>query len=576
METDVQRSLLERAVSGQYEVLRLLGEGGMGAVYLARERLLERLVAVKVLRSELVHGDARERFIREARTAAKLTHPHIVPLYSFGQAEDTLYYIMGFVEGESLEERLKRAGRLSASEAQRILAELADALEYAHSNGVVHRDIKPDNILIDGASGRAILTDFGIAKVTTGGVTITRTGIIVGTPLYMSPEQAAGDREIDGRSDLYSLGVIGYRMLTGRHPFQGASIQDLFLKQATQDPQPIDTLDGSIPLELISVVMRCLERDPSRRWPAAAAFQRALLAEADEPALPARGGRAMFAPPGLWRGWWPESMRHPGDVWPRLPAEVRAARTASSVLRIGLAVLFTALAIAIVHDVAVGSASSVGVAIGIATVLFAGGAGIVARGNSSALRGLLRRSQVPETYFRRLIFEPTIGSKFWRHKEIESLQSQATTRGDETIDKEGDDEYCTTTLVHSGMFDHIDPRSPTPLYAQIATRLKVAIASGELPPGEALPSVRALASQLRINPATVVQAYRDLEMEGLVGTRHGAGTFVQEVAPDRKTRDRAAEAARLVRDLVAQAGSLGISTAELRSAIEQEITTGPR
>ena len=576
METDVQRSLLERAVHGQYEVLRLLGEGGMGAVYLARERLLERLVAVKVLRSELVHGDARERFIREARTAAKLTHPHIVPLYSFGQAEDTLFYIMGFVEGESLEERLKRAGRLSASEATRILAELADALEYAHSNGVVHRDIKPDNILIDGASGRAILTDFGIAKVTTGGMTITRTGMIVGTPLYMSPEQAAGDREIDGRSDLYSLGVIGYRMLSGRHPFQGASIQDLFLKQATQDPRPIDTLDGAIPVELISVVMRCLERDPSRRWPAAAAFQRALLADADEPAVPARGGKATLAPPGLWRGWWPESMRHPSDVWPRLPGEVRAARTASSVLRTGLAALFTAMAIAIVHDVAVGSASAAGVAIGIATVLFAGGAGIMARTNRSALRALLRRNQVPETYVRRLIFEPTVGSRFWRHKEIESLQSEVPTRGDETIDKEDDGEYCTATLVHSGMFDHIDPRSPTPLYAQIATRLKVAIASGELPPGEALPSVRALASQLRINPATVVQAYRDLEMEGLVGTRHGAGTFVQEVAPDRKTRDRAAEAARLVRDLVAQAGSLGISTAELRAAIEQEITTGPR
>ena len=576
VDTDIQRSLLERAVSGQYEVLRLLGEGGMGAVYLARERLLERLVAIKVLRSELVHGDARERFIREARTAAKLTHPHIVPLYSFGQAEDTLFYIMGFVEGESLEDRIKRAGRLGASEAQRILAELADALEYAHSNGVVHRDIKPDNILIDGASGRAILTDFGIAKVTTGGMTITRTGMIVGTPLYMSPEQAAGDREIDGRSDIYSLGVIGYRMLTGRHPFQGGSIQDLFLKQATQDPQPIDTLGGDIPVELVSVVMRCLERDPSRRWPAAAAFQRALLAEADEPQAPVRGGKGAFAPPALWRGWWPESLRHASDTWPRLPAEVRAARTASSLLRSGLAVLLTALAIAVVHDMAVGSMSVATVAIAIATVLFGAVAGVAARASFARLRALLRRNQVAETYFRRLVFEPTVGSKFWRHKEIDSLQTRTPTRGELTIDTDEADEYCTTTLVHSGMFDHIDPRSPTPLYAQIATRLKVAIASGELPPGEALPSVRALASQLRINPATVVQAYRDLEMEGLVGTRHGAGTFVQEVAPDRKNKDRAAEAARLVRDLVAQAGSLGISTAELKAAIEQEITTGPR
>ena len=312
METDIQRSLLERAISAQYEVLRLLGQGGMGSVYLARERLLERLVAVKVLRSELVHGDARERFIREARTAAKLTHPHIVPLYSFGQAADTLYYIMGFVEGESLEDCLLRSGRLGASEARRILAELADALEYAHSNGVVHRDIKPDNILIDRASGRAILTDFGIAKVDSGGATITRTGIIVGTPLYMSPEQAAGDREVDGRADLYALGVIGYRMLTGRLPFEGASIQELFIRQATQSPRPIDTLDGEIPVEFASAVMRCLEKDPARRWPTAAAFQRALIAEAEESWAPSRSGRALFAPPSIWRGWWPESLRHDG------------------------------------------------------------------------------------------------------------------------------------------------------------------------------------------------------------------------------------------------------------------------
>lgn len=575
METDVQRPVLERAVSTQYEVLRLLGQGGMGAVYLARERLLERLVAIKVLRRELVHGDARERFIREARTAAKLTHPHIVPLYSFGQAEDTLFYIMGFVEGESLEDRLRRSGRLSASESRRILAELADALEYAHSNGVVHRDIKPDNILIDGASGRAILTDFGIAKVAAGGMTITRTGMIVGTPLYMSPEQAAGDAEVDGRTDLYSLGVIGYRMLTGRPPFDGESIQEVFVKRATQPAPPIDTLDGDIPDELASAVMRCLEQDPAARWPAAAAFQRALIADGDGMSAPARTGRAAFAPPRNWRGWWPNSLRHSGDVWGRLPAEVRLARTLSGAIRGGLLVLLVTLAVAVVHDIAIGTLSTATEGIGIGAVVFFTSVGLAARASQAAVAALVRRHRIDDAYARRLVLEPTVGSKLWRQKEIAPLVGLKESRGEEVIDSGEVVAYSTTTLVHSGMFDHIDPRSPTPLYAQIATRLKVAIAAGELPPGEALPSVRALASQLRINPATVLQAYRDLEMEGLVSTRHGAGTFVQEVPTDRKSKDKAAEASRLVRDLMAQAASLGITTAELRAAVDEEMNGGP-
>lgn len=464
-----ERQLLEQAISGQYEVVRLLGQGGMGSVYLARERLLERLVAVKVLRRELMHGDARERFVREARTAARLTHPHIVPLYSFGQAGDTLYYIMGFVEGDSLEHRLARGPRLPVSESRRILAELADALEYAHGQKVVHRDIKPDNVMLDAATGRAILTDFGIAKVSSAGdATITRTGMIVGTPLYMSPEQAAGEREVDGRADLYALGVIGYRMLTGRLPYEAASVHELFLKQATEPPVPIEVLPGGIPRELAGAVMKCLAKDPMHRWPAAAAFQRALIEQdpRDE-----------------------ESVRRAQSPWRRV------------------------------------------------------------------------LSAIP-------------GAKYWFRNELQATSTPGSTSGNSTLDKSAEQSYSITTPAHSGMFDHIDPRSPTPLYAQIATRIKVAIAAGELVPGEALPSVRALASRLRINPATVVQAYRDLEMEGLVSTRQGAGTFVQDIAPDRKHKDRAAEALRLVRGLVAQAGSLGITTGELRAAIEQELTSG--
>ena len=545
----------------------------MGAVYLARERLLERLVAIKVLRRELVHGDARERFIREARTAAKLTHPHIVPLYSFGQADDTLYYIMGFVEGESLEERLKRSGTLGASQVRRILAELADALEYAHMNGVVHRDIKPDNILIDRASGRAILTDFGIAKVESAGMTITRTGIIVGTPLYMSPEQAAGDREVDGRADLYSLGVIGYRMLSGRLPFEGKSIQDLFVKHATQEPAPIDTLNAEISPELASAVMRCLKKEPSQRWPAAAAFQRALVAEPIEGAPAPRHGRARYAPPAAWRGWWPPSLRLAGDVWSRLPAELRRARTLYSLQRAGLVVLLPIVAIAGVHDLALSSLSILTASLSVLTGLFVAITALSRNAAQASLRALLRRHLIADSHLRKLLSEPTFTSNYWRSNDIAALMPRPIQEAPGTIDSEEEKTYSTTTPIHSGMFDHIDPRSPTPLYSQIATRLKVAIAAGELVPGEALPSVRTLASRLRINPATVVQAYRDLELEGLVSTRHGAGTFVQDVAPDRKIKDRAAEATRLVRDLVAQAGSLGITTTELRAAIDEEITS---
>ena len=575
METETQRALLEQAVTLQYEVLRLLGEGGMGSVYLARERLLERLVAIKVLRSELVHGDARERFIREARTAAKLTHPHIVPLYSFGQAADTLYYIMGFVEGESLEDRLARAPRLSVSETRRVLSELADALEYAHSRGVVHRDIKPDNVLLERTSARAILTDFGIAKVDSGGATITRTGMVVGTPLYMSPEQAAGDREVDGRADLYSLGIMGYRMLTGRLPFEGKSFHDVLIKQATETPAAIDTFDGDIPEELASAVMRCLEKVPSERWPTAAAFQRALIADVDDsiPPVPARTGRARLAPPSGWRGSWPQSLRSAGDVWPRLPTEVRHARAMSGAFRGAFLVLLVALAISAV------SIGFNGTMRPMTAVADAGGLCIVsalwlsASSARTRLDGQIRRLGIAQSHLSRLLTEPTTGSKYWRNKELAQLMSPSTPVGKESVDSAEGLEYSTTTPTHSGMFDHIDPRSPTPLYAQIATRLKVAIAAGELAPGEALPSVRTLASRLRINPATVVQAYRDLELEGLVSTRHGAGTFVQDIAPDRKIKDRAAEATRLVQNLVAQAGSIGITTAELRAAIAQELTS---
>jgi hypothetical protein len=282
---DPLRTTIERALGAQYDVLRLIGRGGMGAVYLARERLLERLVAVKVLPHEAAsQGGGRERFLREARTAAKLSHPNIVPLHSFAEQDGTFLYVMGYVEGESLESRLARDTRMSADETRRILAEIADALDYAHKQGVVHRDVKPDNILLEASSGRAVLTDFGIAKAGAHGQTLTQTGMIVGTPHYMSPEQASADRDVDGRSDIYALGVIGYRMISGRLPFEGASVQEVLTQHVMKSAVPLTQTDDTRGLD--TAVMRCLEKDPKDRWPTAAAFARACRPSEHEIELP--------------------------------------------------------------------------------------------------------------------------------------------------------------------------------------------------------------------------------------------------------------------------------------------------
>ena len=191
--SDPLLTALEKTVGSQFEIMRLLGRGGMGAVYLAREYSLDRLVAIKVLLSEATTGDSGERFKREARTAAKLTHPNIVPLHAFGEAEGMMYFVMGFVQGETLKGKLERRGRIDPDETRRILRDIAGALHYAHEQGVVHRDVKPDNILIEDESGKPLLTDFGIARSVTSGETLTQIGTTLGTPHYMSPEQASGE-----------------------------------------------------------------------------------------------------------------------------------------------------------------------------------------------------------------------------------------------------------------------------------------------------------------------------------------------------------------------------------------------
>ncbi len=274
--TDEIRNSLEAAIGEQYSISRLLGRGGMGVVYLAHDEVLDRTVAVKVLPPEIATPIGAERFRREARTAAKLSHPNIVPLHSFGEVDGMMYFVMGFVPGGSLADRLRSAGRLPANSVREILIAVVDALDYAHRQGVVHRDIKPDNILIDEETGRPMLTDFGIAKGGASGNTLTQLGMPIGTPRYMSPEQASGEVDVDGRSDLYSLGVTAYHLLSGKLPFTEGLPQDILAQHVTKKPVSLRRIAPDVPVDLSTSVMRCLEKAPHERWRDAAQMRNAL------------------------------------------------------------------------------------------------------------------------------------------------------------------------------------------------------------------------------------------------------------------------------------------------------------
>ena len=270
---------LKDALGESYTIEGEIGRGGMGVVYRARDERLQRRVAIKVLPPELAfQKDIRERFTREAQTAARLSHPHIVPIHDVGEGQGLVYFVMGYVEGESLGGRLKRRGKLPPDEARRIMKETADALSAAHGLSVIHRDIKPDNILLEGTRGRVMVTDFGIAKALSGGsgATLTGVGVAIGTPQFMSPEQAAGEREIDGRSDLYSLGVVSYQMLTGELPFNASTVAGILMKQITEPAPVLHLSRPDVPEDLSLAVARCLEKDPENRWPTADALRRAL------------------------------------------------------------------------------------------------------------------------------------------------------------------------------------------------------------------------------------------------------------------------------------------------------------
>jgi serine/threonine-protein kinase len=270
---------LAEALGDAYTIEGEIGRGGMGVVYRARDERLQRRVAIKVLPPELAfQQDIRERFTREAQTAAKLSHPHIVPIHTVGEGRGLVYFVMGYVDGESVAGRIRRRGRLPVEEARRIMAETADALSAAHAVSIIHRDIKPDNILLEGPRGRVMVTDFGIAKALSGtsGATLTGAGVAIGTPAFMSPEQAAGEREIDGRSDVYSLGIVTFQMLTSELPFNAPTVAGILMKQITEVAPDLRTKRPDIPQDLALAVSRCLEKDPENRWPTADALRRAL------------------------------------------------------------------------------------------------------------------------------------------------------------------------------------------------------------------------------------------------------------------------------------------------------------
>src|SRR5581483_7992209 len=275
--------LVREQLQDEYEILEELGRGGMAIVFKARERQLDREVAIKVLPVSLTFDrEFVERFQREARTAAKLEHPNIIPIYRVGRSDKVIYFIMKFLRGQSLSDVIKDEGTLTPPQIRKLLAETAHALHYAHQNGIVHRDIKPDNIMLD-EMGRAIVTDFGIAKAASG-TRLTGTGMSIGTPHYMSPEQARA-QQLDGRSDIYSLGVVAYQCLTGTVPFDGEDSYSIGFKHVSEEI-PVPELRSAEARDLFEIIRRMMAKAPAERFQDAGQLARVLEGNAPLPATP--------------------------------------------------------------------------------------------------------------------------------------------------------------------------------------------------------------------------------------------------------------------------------------------------
>ncbi len=278
---------LRTALADRYRITRELGAGGMATVYLAHDLRHERDVALKVLRPELSAVIGAERFLVEIKTTANLQHPHILALYDSGQVDGTVFYVMPYIDGESLRDRLARERQLPVGDAVRIATEIASALDYAHRHGVIHRDIKPDNILLH--DGSALVADFGIAHAASrgeGGSRMTETGMSLGTPHYMSPEQALGERNLDARSDVYALGCVLHEMLAGEPPFTGPNAQAVIARVMNSAPAPVTALRKSVPDEVADAILTALEKLPADRFASAAEFAAALVGSSSSAARP--------------------------------------------------------------------------------------------------------------------------------------------------------------------------------------------------------------------------------------------------------------------------------------------------
>ena len=295
---------LRAALADRYALERELGQGGMATVYLARDLKHDRQVAVKVLRPELAAVIGAERFLAEIKTTANLQHPHILPLHDSGEVNGTVFYVMPFVEGESLRDRLTRERQLPVADAVRITTEIAGALDYAHRHGVIHRDIKPENVLLH--DGRALVADFGIALAAASGEGATRmteTGMSLGTPTYMSPEQAMGERDLDGRTDVYALGCVCYEMLTGEPPFTGPTAQAIVAKVMASEPEPVTTLRRAVSPAVAAAVHTAIEKLPVDRFASAAKFAEALAAPSTGAVPGLSGTRAVLTGRGSRTRW---------------------------------------------------------------------------------------------------------------------------------------------------------------------------------------------------------------------------------------------------------------------------------
>src|SRR5713226_1452138 len=293
--TDLQ-ARLQAALGDAYHVERELGGGGMSRVFLATEASLHRAVVIKLLPPEFASEVSEARFKQEIELAAHLQHPNILPVLTAGAKGDLLFYVMPFVSGESLRHRLTREGKLPVADAVRILHEVADALAHAHAEGVIHRDIKPENILLEGA--HAVLTDFGVARALTesrSGGRLTDTGLALGTPGYMSPEQAAGERHIDARADVYALAVVGYEMLAGFPPFAGPTAQAVIAAHLTATPKPLTDVRPEVPPAVMNAIARALAKDPNARLQTAAEFRDAIGAASAPRAARLRSSPARVA-----------------------------------------------------------------------------------------------------------------------------------------------------------------------------------------------------------------------------------------------------------------------------------------